>query len=257
MSSSAESRAAARWDGLDVRELSDRLALPNVVVFQRVGSTMDVAHSLGAAGAPTGTLVLAEAQSAGRGRQGRAWSSEPAAGIWLTLIERPRPSDPAALEVLSIRIGLSIAPALEPFAPAPVRLKWPNDVYAGERKLGGILIEARWRGDRLDWVAIGVGINVLPPLTEQRAAGLRPGLSRVDVLGAIVPSIRAAVARTGSLTPEELAAFGARDLAAGRRCAEPVAGRVLGIGERGALLVETTSGAVEVRAGSLVFQEER
>jgi BirA family transcriptional regulator, biotin operon repressor / biotin---[acetyl-CoA-carboxylase] ligase len=255
LSSSAESHAPARWDGLDARELMERLALPRVVVFEHVSSTMDVGHSLGADGAPAGTLVLAEAQSAGRGRQGRAWRSESAAGIWLTMIERP--SDPAALEVLSIRIGLSIAPALEPFAPAPVRLKWPNDVYAGERKLGGILIEARWRGDRLDWVAIGAGINLRPPLTEQRATALRPGLSRIDVLGAIVPSIRAAAARTGSLTPEERAAFGARDLAAGRRCAEPIAGRVLGIGERGALLVETASGAVEVRAGSLVFQEER
>ena len=255
MSSFAEPHADSRWDGLDARELAAHLALPRVVVFDRVGSTMDVGHALGADGAPAGTLVLADTQSAGRGRQGRSWRSEPAAGIWLTLIERP--SDPAALEVLSIRAGLSIAPALEPFAPAPVRLKWPNDLYSGERKLGGILIEARWRGERLDWVAIGVGINRRAPRSEPHATALRSGVSRAEALGAIVPRLRAAAARTGSLTPEERAAFEARDLAVGRHCSEPVAGRVVGLDERGALLVDATSGVVAVRAGSLVFQEER
>ena len=216
---------------------------------------MDVAHGLAADGVPAGTLVLADAQSAGRGRQGRPWHSELAAGIWLTIIERP--SDPAVLDVLSIRTGLSIAPALDPFAPAPVRLKWPNDLYAGERKLGGILIEARWRGERLDWVAIGVGINLRAPRSEPRAAALRPGVSRAEALGAIVPRVRAAAAQIGSLTPEERAAFNLRDLAAGRCCSEPVPGRVAGVDERGALLVAATSGVVAVRAGSLVFQEER
>lgn len=216
---------------------------------------MDVAHELGAQGAPAGTLVLADEQSAGRGRQGRSWSSAPGAGIWLTIIERP--SDAAALDVLSIRAGLSIAPALEAFVDAPLRLKWPNDLYAGERKLGGILIEARWRGERLDWVAIGVGINVRTPRDEPRAAALRFGVSRLDVLGAIVPRVRAAAASRGALMPDERLAFEARDLAVGRRCLEPVAGRVAGIDERGALLVETPTGVVQARAGSLVFQEER
>lgn len=216
---------------------------------------MDVAHELGARGAPAGTLVLADAQSAGRGRQGRSWSSAPGAGIWLTIVERP--SDATVIDVLSIRAGLSIAPALDAFVDAPLRLKWPNDLYAGGRKLGGILIEARWRGERLDWVAIGVGINVRAPRNEPRAAALLPRVSRLDVLGAIVPRLRAAVASRGALTPDERSAFEARDLAVGRRCLEPVAGRVAGIDERGALLVETAAGVVEARAGSLVFQEER
>ena len=229
--------------------------MPSVVVLERVASTMDVGHGLAAKGAPAGTLVLADAQSAGRGRQGRAWSSEPGAGIWLTLVERP--NDAAALDVLSIRAGLSLAPALDAFAPAPVRLKWPNDLYSGGRKLGGILIEARWRGERVDWVAIGAGINLRVPLNESRATALRSGVSRLDVLGAMLPPLRAAAARTGSLALDERAAFAARDLAAGRRCVEPVAGRVMGIDERGALLVETATGVVAARVGSLVFQEER
>lgn len=255
MSSFAESHASPRRAGLDALALADRLALPRVVVHERVTSTMDEAHALAAGGAPAGTLVIADAQTAGRGRQGRAWSSAPGAGVWLTLVERP--SDAGALDVLSIRAGLAMAPALDPFAPGPVRIKWPNDLYSGELKLGGILIEARWRGERLDWVAMGVGINLRPPADERRATALRSGVSRLDVLGAIVPPLRAAAARTGPLTPDERAAFEARDLAAGRRCVEPIAGRVAGIDARGALLVETASGVIDVRAGSLVLQEER
>jgi BirA family biotin operon repressor/biotin-[acetyl-CoA-carboxylase] ligase len=255
LSSSAESLAAVRWEGLDARTLADRLGLPTVAPFDAVSSTMDIAHDLAARGAASGTLVLADAQIAGRGRQGRTWRSAPGAGIWLTLVERPK--DAAALDVLSVRVGLSLAPALEALADAPVRLKWPNDLYAGARKLGGILIEARWRGERLDWAAIGVGINVRPPADEPGASALRPGVSRLDVLCAIVPRLRAAAASRGGLTPGERQAFEARDLAIGRRCVEPVPGRVAGIDERGALLVETTAGLVHARAGSLVFQEER
>ena len=235
--------------------MAEELVLPEVVVFEQLASTMDVGHTLAANGAAAGTLVLADAQSAGRGRQGKSWSSEPGAGIWLTLIERPR--DSAALDVLSIRVGLAIAPALDAFARAPVRLKWPNDLYAEGRKLSGILIEARWRGERPDWVAIGIGINSRVPEHESHATALRPGVSRLDVLRAIVPRVRAAAASVGSLTPEERLAFSTRDLAAGRACVEPVAGRVTGIDGRGALLVETAFGVVEARTGSLVLQEER
>lgn len=225
------------------------------MAYERVASTMDEAHTLGADGAPAGTLVIADAQSAGRGRQGRAWRSAPGAGIWFTLVERP--ADAAALEVLSIRAGLAIAPGLDAFAPARVRLKWPNDLYVSGRKLGGILIEARWRGERLDWVAIGVGINLRAPPNEPGAIALRDDVSRLDVLGAIVPRLRSAAAMAGSLTFDERAMFEARDIALGRRCVEPVAGRVAGIDARGGLLVETVSGVVQARAGSLVFQEER
>ena len=84
--------------------LARELGLPAVEIFETVGSTLDVAHERAAAGAAAGTLILAEEQTAGRGRQGRSWTSEPGAGIWLTLIERPK--DRASLDVLSLRVGL-------------------------------------------------------------------------------------------------------------------------------------------------------
>ena len=239
------------------QELARRLSLPAVEWFPEVGSTLDVAHELAGRGAPAGTLVLADAQSAGRGRMGRSWRSEPNAGIWLTLIERPETA--SGLEVLSLRAGLHMAPALDPFAEKPVQLKWPNDLYVVGRKLGGILIEARWRERSPEWVAIGVGINLVAPVEEPAAIGLRPGVTRDDVLVAIVPALRDAALRRGLLTESELAAFGRRDVGAGRACREPVAGRVRGIDPTGSLLVDVISSPgmpVAVRTGSLVFTED-
>jgi BirA family biotin operon repressor/biotin-[acetyl-CoA-carboxylase] ligase len=263
MSSTADPAPAGRYDGLRGDELAERLAVPYVAAFASIGSTLDVAHALAEAGAAAGTLVLADAQSAGRGRMGRSWRSEPGAGIWLTLIERPR--DIAALDVLSLRIGLALAPALDAFAPGPVRLKWPNDLYVDGRKLAGILVEARWRDGAPEWVAIGVGINVRLPSAPALEGGglpaaLRDGVARLDVLAPVVRAIRQAAACVGSLDESELAAFALRDLAVGRACSEPVDGWVRGIDRSGSLLIDVASddtSPVAVRAGSLIFKEEQ
>ena len=243
------------YDDWSADALAECLALPRVALFDSVASTLDVAHALAARGAPDGTLVLAAAQSADRGRFGRTWTSEPGAGVWLTLVERPR--DATALEVLSVRVGIALAPVPDPFSEWPIQLKWPNDLYAGGRKLGGILVEARWRDGALDWIAIGVGINVRRPPGEPNAASLRDGTSRIEVLREVVPRLRAAAARVGPLDAAECSAFAARDIGAGRQCVEPTVGRVLGIDDRGALLVETSTGPIQARTGSLVFKEER
>jgi BirA family transcriptional regulator, biotin operon repressor / biotin---[acetyl-CoA-carboxylase] ligase len=241
-----------------VDALAARLSLPRVVLYDEVGSTLDVAHELAACGAPAGTLVVADSQTAGRGRMGRSWHSEPGAGVWMTMIERP--AGPTAMETLSLRVGLAVAPALDPLVEAPVRLKWPNDLYVGSGKLAGILIEARWREGRPEWVAIGLGINLRSPAGERRAA-VRAGVSRDEVLERIIPPIRAAARMSGPLTTTELARFAERDLAAGRACLEPAVGVVQGIDSAGALLVDVSSrGAkqvVVVRAGSLVFREDQ
>lgn len=232
-----------------------------ILTYDEVGSTLDVAHELAEQGAEAGTLVVADAQTAGRGRMGRSWRSERGAGIWLTLIERP--ADASGLDVLSLRVGLALAPSLDAFAESRVQLKWPNDLYVNGRKLAGVLIEARWRDGRPEWVAIGVGINLRPPASEPRAIGLRFGTSREDVLREIAPCLRAAAAQRSPLTASELEAFANRDFAAGKRITEPVAGIVRGIDASGALLVDVSSSdtpahvtTTAVRVGSLVLEEE-
>ena len=82
-------RPAGRWEGLAAAELSARWSLPAVHLYERIASTSDAARALADAGAPHGTLVLAEEQTAGRGRSGRAWSSPPGLGIWMSMVARP------------------------------------------------------------------------------------------------------------------------------------------------------------------------
>jgi BirA family biotin operon repressor/biotin-[acetyl-CoA-carboxylase] ligase len=221
-----------------------------VALFDEVTSTMDVAYELAHAGAPGGVLVLADMQTAGRGRAGRRWDSRPGDGIWLTLLERV--NDKEALDVLSLRIGLRAARALDRFSGTTVGLKWPNDLYLPSGKLGGILVESRWRGTRPEWTAIGVGINVRG-VQHEGGAALGAGVSRLDVLGELVPVVRAAASARGHLSDAEVAEFTARDIAVGRRCHEPVDGTVAGISPDGALLVVAGGELTRVVAGSLVL----
>jgi biotin-[acetyl-CoA-carboxylase] ligase BirA-like protein len=197
-------------------------------------------------------MVLADAQLSGRGRAGRRWESPKGQGIWLTLLERV--NDTEALDVLSLRIGLRVAAALDRFSPAPVGLKWPNDIYLQGGKLGGLLVESRWRGQRPEWTAIGIGINVRGS-GHPAGAALGADVSRLEVLGELLPQVRAATSARGRLTRRELTDFAARDVAVGRKCREPSVGRVAGIASDGALLIETVSGVKRVLEGSLILDD--
>ena len=243
------------YDGVAAEELSSRLGVPVVVALETTGSTLDVAHSLAADGAPDGTLILAETQTAGRGRSGKRWTSAPGAGIWLTLIERAL--DPATISLLALRLGIAAADALQPFVDSAIGIKWPNDLYVGGRKLAGILAEARWRDGAPEWVAIGMGVNVVPAPGIADAAGLRRGASRVAALTALVPALRAAAARHGALGDAELKALAARDVARGRLAIAPGQGIVAGVSAGGELLLRMPNGDVAAhRSGSLVFAED-
>ena len=256
MSSFADVDAASRYDGSSAADLAALLDLPHVLVYDETPSTMDVAHEAAAAGAPAGTLVVADAQTAGRGRLGRRWTAKSSAGIWFTLVARPASGQ--NFEALPLRVGLELAPALDQFAAETVRLKWPNDLYLSAGKLAGILSEARWRGGGSvpEWIAIGVGINLHAPSSERGAAGLPAGVRRLDVLAAAVRAVRRAASEARALSDAERVRFAERDLAAGRRCTEPVAGRVAGIDAGGALLVDVDGEVAVLRSGSLVLQPE-
>lgn len=230
------------------------LGVSQFVYRERVGSTMDEVHALAADGAPSGTVVLASMQDAGRGRGGRPWLSEPDAGLWFTVLERP--SDVRALDVLALRVGLNLANALEDLVDGAIQLKWPNDLLVNRRKLAGILIEVRWRDGRPEWVAIGVGINRRVPEDYPLAAAIRSDVPRDLLLQRAVPAVRDAACGLGALTEQECVRWASRDAAAGRAVREPLAGTVEGISAQGALRVRDDSGHVrEISSGSLVFAE--
>jgi BirA family biotin operon repressor/biotin-[acetyl-CoA-carboxylase] ligase len=243
---------STRIDGATADDIARRLGLPRVVLFDEVGSTLDVAHAM-APDAASGTLIVADEQTAGRGRHGRRWTSAPGAGLWLTLIERP--TDARALDVLSLRCGLYAAEALDVLAGHRVGVKWPNDLYVGERKLAGILIETRWRGTAPDWVAIGFGLNVIAP-DLSTGVGLGQGVTRLHALERVVSALRAAAAASRHLGAEELARWRERDIALGRAVSSPATGTVVGISAEGELQIAAADGRITShRTGSLTFSE--
>jgi BirA family biotin operon repressor/biotin-[acetyl-CoA-carboxylase] ligase len=154
-------------------------------------------------------------------------------------------------------VGLELADRFDGMAQDVVKLKWPNDLLTSTGKLGGILTEARWTGDSLAWIAIGVGVNVAKPEAEPRAAGFPAGITRIDVLAAIVAGVRAARAYSGHLSAGELQRFAARDALAGNVIESPLLGVVKGIAANGAIVVETRQGMEEARTGTVEIREAR
>jgi BirA family transcriptional regulator, biotin operon repressor / biotin---[acetyl-CoA-carboxylase] ligase len=223
--------------------------------FERVASTMDVIHELAERGAEAGTIVVAGEQLQGRGSRGHSWHSPPG-GLWLSGLFRP-PSV-GGLEVISLRVGLAVAEAVDRFVPPAVRLKWPNDLMLNGRKLGGILCEARWQGSALGWIAVGVGLNVRNPTAAElrdsaiSLAEVRPEIRDEDLLQAIVDALRTLDLRPERLSTLELQSFAARSWLHGREIREPLAGVVTGLGDDGTLRVRTMEGSqVSLRHGSV------
>src|SRR5882672_6457976 len=127
--------------------------------FFRIDSTNRVAMELGSAGEPEGAVVLAEEQTAGRGRAGRSWHSERAAGIYVTLLLRPKLA-PVQAPLLTMMAGLSAHSAVQALTGLEVDLKWPNDLLVRGRKLGGILTEMHAEPGQVRFVIVGIGLNV-------------------------------------------------------------------------------------------------
>lgn len=250
--------AAARWEGAAGDEWARRWALPVVRLYARCGSTNDLARAQADAGAPHGTLVLADAQTAGRGRSGKAWSSPPGLGVWMSMVARPASSPSPGL--LPILVGLAAAEALDPFVrPAEARIKWPNDLQLAGRKVAGILCEGTWDAGRPGAVIVGIGLNVLhapddfPGEVRETAtslrivAGWRP--PRAEVAGAVASAVAKALSRPpAQLTGAMLDALRRRDALEGRGVTvtgpQALDGTALGITPAGALLVRDADGVL-------------
>lgn len=158
--------------GYQLEKLPDLLApslvraeLPNaeighkVIHYFRTDSTNSAALELGAQAAPHGTVVIAEEQTAGRGRLGRKWYSEKSSGIYASIVLRP-PLAPAAAPVLTLLAGVAVHSAVRSATGLSGDIRWPNDLLVNGKKVCGILTEMRGEVDRLHMVVLGIGINV-------------------------------------------------------------------------------------------------
>ena len=238
--------------------------------FQTLPSTNDEALRLAREGAPAGECVVAEEQTAGRGRAGHSWSSPPGAGLYFSVVLRPRVGADR-LPLATLACGVAVAEAVRAETGLAAGLKWPNDVLVGLRKCAGILCEAETGGPGGAFVVAGVGINANTPASALPPRPLFPATSLAAEAGRIVDRdallaeclarIAAEIARLEAPGgAEDVAArFSALDALRGRRLraelpdGSAVVGENLGVASSGALLLAGPAGPVPVLAGTILL----
>lgn len=141
------------------KDLNTKFIGRRIYYFDTVSSTMEVAMQLGLKMAPSGTLVVAESQTKGKGRLGRNWFSPKYKGIYASLIIRPRLL-PSQAPILTLLCAVSICEAIKEVVSVDVSIKWPNDLLLGNKKIGGILTELNAEMDEINFLVIGIGLNV-------------------------------------------------------------------------------------------------
>jgi BirA family biotin operon repressor/biotin-[acetyl-CoA-carboxylase] ligase len=215
------------------------------VHFRATDSTNERARVLASGGAPHGTLVTADEQSAGRGRQGRLWTAPPRSAVLMSVVLRD----------LNDTLPLAAAVAVCEALPVEAQIKWPNDVWIEGRKVAGILVEAR---PQEGWAVLGIGLNVtteeFPPELHEIATSLHlagTSVSTPETLDTLVAALDEWLPRSSQ---EILAAWRSRDALLGR----PVRwsngsqeGIAAGVDDSGALIVETVDGPVTLDAGEV------
>lgn len=192
-------------DGRTDLGLSTRYVGGTLHYLKVVESTNTELARLAEEGAPSGAAVLAEEQTGGRGRLGRAWHSPAGGGLWMSVLLRAD-LPPERLAPLSVAVSVSVTEALRGHTGLDVRVKWPNDILVGGKKLGGVLVESTAEvGSGTTAAVVGIGLNVnvteggLPPELRGIATSLREALgrdvSRVDVLKAVALAVEDAFDR--------------------------------------------------------------
>lgn len=268
---SGSGSAVSTWEGAHVDEWRTRWGVPHLDIYARVRSTNDAARALAEAGAAAGTIVLADEQTAGRGRMGRTWTAPPGKALLMSVILRPgeRVQGESRPGTAPIRVALAVARALERAESISAGVKWPNDIVVpGAGKLAGILCEASLALPGPEYVVAGIGIN-----TGQSAADfpeeLRDDATSVLIVSGHVadrPGLAAAVIAElqpfdgralRPLDTDELAEFDARDVLRGRavQIDGAAAGTAAGIATDAALLISTADGTVPVHFGTVRFRD--
>jgi len=221
--------------------------------YDEIESTNVEAKALANSGAPEGTVVIAETQTAGRGRLGRRWTSPAGKGLLFSALLRPAlPMSDA--HMLTLVAACAAAEAIESLADVPVSIKWPNDLFIGDRKVGGILLEVAGEQDEVDWIVVGIGVNVnteyseLPVALRRTATSIKMAtgepVDRSELLARLLLALDAHYTQALADGFERaVSSFRSRDYLLDRTVSVQtrdgaVVGQASGIDARGALLVE-------------------
>lgn len=230
--------------------------------FATIASTMNELDRLARAGAPEGTAVIADVQEHGRGRAGRIWRTPPGTALLCSVLLRPNLSA-REISSLPLVVGIAIAEAIEQASGLMCGLKWPNDVFIGERKACGILAQSRSRGEFIEFVNLGFGVNVnsqaseLPETATSLAMEAGRRFDLVDFERIVFKSLTARYA--GFLAAggrPSLDAWAQRAMFLGetveiRQEQRSVTGRFVGIDPDGSLQLENENARINVSIGEL------
>ena len=263
---------AAAPDRLGPAELAPHLAgrWRDIRWLAETDSTQRVARELARAGAPEGTVVIAEAQTAGRGRLGRTWHSPRGVNLYCSIVLRP-PLSPAAVPQVALVAGVAAAAALAETPGLAPRLKWPNDVLIDGRKVAGILTEMEAEVERVHHVILGIGVNLnapraaFPPELRERATSLFLAtgrrVDRAAVTGRLLAALEARYGRflEGGFEAvraewESYSCLTGTDVRVASAEGE-MAGRVLGLDTDGALMLARPDGtSTRIVAGEVTVR---
>lgn len=260
---------------IDVSKISDLLShalIGNSIHFlDQVGSTNVHAAELARAGAPEGTVVIADSQTAGKGRLNRSWQSPPGRNLYASIVLRPEVALAESARI-TLTTGVAVAETVQEYCPGVVHVKWPNDVQVRGRKICGILAEMQARAGRPEFIVIGIGVNINVQKAEFReelrdiATSLREETGReIDRTDFIIRQLGKfecwyRIFLSGDFETIRRRWLQLAELIGKRveiRCGEQIeSGKVLGMDERGALLLLDDNDRIrEVLAGDVSLRE--
>lgn len=261
-----EHRAVA-FDGAAIEAALSEFPLGGLRVFRRLGSTNDEALIWAAAGAADMSLVIADEQTAGRGRAGRAWLTPPGTALALSMILREEAGSEDPSGRLAGLGAMAVAEACDSLG-LQASIKWPNDVLLKDRKVAGVLVEAQWSGGQLEASVIGVGVNVLRGSAPTDATVRYPatsieesldrGPSRIEVLRATVSAMTAWRPRVNTQdfvrAWERRLAFRGHEVRLIHDGRAAIAGRLDGLEQDGSLRLLARGEVIRVHMGELQLQ---
>lgn len=246
-------------------DLGTKVMGKNIICRDRTSSTMDEAFQLGFQGMPEGTTVLAETQTKGRGRLGRSWVSPPGKGIYLSVILRP-PLSLRDVPRMTLLSAVALCETIGRETSLPARIKWPNDILINGRKAAGILTELSAEADRVNFLVVGIGLNVntaaghLPAAATSLKIETKKKFSRTDLVKSFLRSLEewCAVLKRDGFVPV-LARWRELAVAWGQPVTfleggQTISGQAMDLADDGGLLIKLNNGEIiKKMAGDVIF----